>query len=255
MKIGIIGGTGFENPDILENANSVTVKTPYGNPDAAIKTGLISGAEVCLFSRHGPDHSVTPSHVNNRANLWAARDLGCTHLIATTACGSLRKKITPGDLVFPDQFIDFTRFRVNTFFDTFSNGELNHAAMADPFSSELRLLLAETAHKLGLKHHKKGNVITIEGPRFSTRAESKMFRSWGADIINMSTAPECILANEMKIPYAAVAVCTDYDSWMEEEHPVTWEEVLRVFHKNVGHVITLITAAILRMRKGDPPGM
>ncbi len=244
MKIAIIGGTGFENPDILHHQAAVFMETPFGKTDAPIKTGKIGQTDVCLVSRHGLNHEITPTHVNNRANLWAIRESGCTCIIATTACGSLRKEIAPGDLVFPDQFIDFTRFRANTFFDRFEPGNLQHTPMADPFDRELREKLMVNAGRLGLPFHPRGTVITIEGPRFSTRAESRMFRSWGADVINMSTAPECMLANELGIPYAAVAVSTDYDSWMEEEHPVTWEAVLEVFHRNVHQVVSLITAVV-----------
>jgi 5'-methylthioadenosine phosphorylase len=243
-KIAIIGGSGFENPDILKNPGIIHPSTPYGKTDAGVKTGTIEGVEVIVLSRHGTDHSVTPTKVNNRANIWAVRELGCTHIIATTACGSLRKNIKRGDLVFPDQFIDFTRFRANTFFDVFQEGKLKHVSMAVPFNPHLRELLADLAEKMKLHYHPQGTVVTIEGPRFSTRSESKMFRSWGADIINMSTAPECILANELEIPYAAVAMSTDYDAWMEDEHPVTWEEVLKVFNQNVDNVIRLIVKVI-----------
>jgi 5'-methylthioadenosine phosphorylase len=239
-KIAIIGGTGLENPEILENAVSFEMETPYGKTDAPVRTGRINGEEVYLFSRHGTHHQIPPTHVNNRANIWAIRELGCTRIIATTACGSLKKEIAPGDLVFPDQFIDFTRFRANTFFDRFENGQLHHVPMGDPFDAGLRELLIRRAGELKLCFHERGTVVTIEGPRFSTRAESRMFRNWGADIINMSTAPECILANELEIPYAAVALSTDYDSWMEEEHPVTWEKVLEVFNRNIENVIKLL---------------
>jgi 5'-methylthioadenosine phosphorylase len=239
-KIAIIGGTGLENPHILENAGLKEIETPFGKTDAPIRTGWIGGVEVCLISRHGFHHEISPTHVNNRANIWAIRELGCSHILATTACGSLKKEIAPGDLVFPDQFIDFTRFRANTFFDRFENGELHHVPMGEPFDAGLREVLIRTAREMNLWFHERATVITIEGPRFSTRAESRMFRSWGADIINMSTAPECILANELEIPYAAVAVSTDYDSWMEEENPVTWEKVLEVFNKNIENVISLI---------------
>jgi 5'-methylthioadenosine phosphorylase len=248
IKIAIIGGSGFENPDILKNSGVVHPTTPYGKTDAEFKTGIIEGVEVIVLSRHGTDHSVTPTKVNNRANIWAIRELGCTHIIATTACGSLRKDIGRGDLVFPDQFIDFTRFRANTFFDIFREGILKHVSMAEPFNFLLRKSLISSAQQMNLRFHQGGTVITIEGPRFSTRAESRMFRNWGADIINMSTAPECMLANELEIPYAVVAMSTDYDSWMEDEHPVTWEDVLKVFHQNVDNVIRLILNVISGFR-------
>jgi 5'-methylthioadenosine phosphorylase len=243
-KIAIIGGSGFENPAILKNPGEIEVKTPFGNPTSVFKTGNIGGVEVVLLSRHGRDHSIPPSQVNNPANLWAIKNLGCTHILATTACGSLREEIGRGDLVILDQFIDFTRHREVTFHREFKNGELKHTPMADPFDNDLRMKLIEKAAELKLNFHPSGTVITIEGPRFSTRAESKMFRLWGADVINMSVAPECILANELSIPYAAIALSTDYDCWKTDEEPVTWEEVLKVFNHNVENVISLIVETI-----------
>jgi 5'-methylthioadenosine phosphorylase len=243
-KIAIIGGSGFENPNILQDSDEIEISTPLGNPTSSFKTGKIGGVEVVVLSRHGRDHSIPPSQVNNRANIWAIKELGCTHILATTACGSLREEIGRGDLVILDQFIDFTRHRDVTFHKEFENGELNHTPMADPFNGNLRQILINCASELKLKYHPKGTVITIEGPRFSTRAESNMFRLWGADVINMSVAPECILANEIGIPYAAVALSTDYDCWKTEEEPVTWEEVLKVFNQNVEKVIQLLVKTI-----------
>ena len=243
-KIAIIGGSGFENPQILKNSGEIDLETPYGKTTSTFKTGKISGIDVVILSRHGRDHSILPSQINNRANLWAIKKLGCSHILATTACGSLREEINRGDLVILDQFIDFTRHREVTFHDEFANGELKHTPMADPFNNDLRQKLIDNARDLKLNYHPKGTVITIEGPRFSTRAESKMYRLWGAHVINMSIAPECILANELGIPYAAVALCTDYDCWKTDEEPVTWEEVLRVFNNNVENVIQLLVQTI-----------
>jgi len=248
MRIAIIGGSGFENPEILGNAGEIEIETPFGKPTSIFKTGEIAGFEVVLLSRHGRDHSIPPSQVNNRANLWAIKNLGCTHILATTACGSLREDIGRGDLVILDQFIDFTRHRDVTFHSEFENGVLIHTPMADPFDHKLRQILIEKASELKLIYHPKGTVITIEGPRFSTRAESKMFQIWGADVINMSVAPECILANELNIPYAAIALSTDYDCWKTDEEPVTWEEVLKVFTQNVENVIRLIVNTISAMK-------
>jgi len=244
MKIAIIGGSGFEDPDILKNSEEINLKTPYGNTSSALKTGKIEGNDVVVLSRHGRDHSIPPSQVNNRANIWAFHALGCTHVLSTTACGSLREDIRRGDLVIPDQLIDFTRHRQVTFYEKFEKGILGHVSMADPFDNGLRKRLTEAAEQLRLPFHHCGTVITIEGPRFSTRAESKMFRSWGADIINMSVAPECILANELGIPYGVVALCTDYDAWKTDEDSVTWEEVLRVFKNNVTNVVGLLKQTI-----------
>jgi 5'-methylthioadenosine phosphorylase len=243
-KIAIIGGSGLENPSLLKNPGEVEIETPYGKPSSTFKTGTIRGADVAILSRHGREHSIPPTQVNNRANIWAIQELGCSHILTTTACGSLKEEIGRGDLVFLDQFIDFTRFRNISFFETFPPGELKHTPMAEPFNLELRELLIKKASELELNFHKTGTVITIEGPRFSTRAESNMFRLWGADVINMSTAPECTLANELNIPYAAVALSTDYDCWKTDEEPVTWEEVIRVFNDNVQNVIQLLTNTI-----------
>lgn len=247
-KIAIIGGSGLENPEILKNSSDIEIDTPYGKPSSAFNCGTIAGVEVVLLSRHGRDHSIPPSQVNNRANIWAIKELGCSHILVTTACGSLREEIDRGHVVILDQFIDFTRHREITFHQKFEDGVLNHTPMADPFDADLRNLLIAKAGELQLPVHKSGTVITIEGPRFSTRAESKMFRMWGADVINMSTAPECILANELGIPYAAVALSTDYDCWKTDEEPVTWEDVLAVFNQNVENVIRLLTTTIREIR-------
>ncbi|TFF99236.1 MAG: S-methyl-5'-thioadenosine phosphorylase [Promethearchaeota archaeon] len=247
-KIGIIGGSGLDNPDILKDVKEIKVKTPYGKPTSDLKIGKIHDVEVVLIARHGREHTIPPTQVNYRANIQALKDQGCTHILATTACGSLREKIDRGDLVILDQFIDFTRLRKISFFEEFDPGDMKHTPMADPYSEELRNLLIETAKELNLKHHEKGTVVTIEGPRFSTRAESNMFRIWGADVINMSIAPETALANEAEIPYAAVAMSTDYDCWKTDEAPVTWEEILEVFGKNVNNVIALLTNTIRKMK-------
>jgi 5'-methylthioadenosine phosphorylase len=247
VKIGIIGGSGLDNPDILKNAKDIEISTPYGAPSSLLKTGKIGNIDVVLLARHGREHTIPPTHVNYRANISALKELKCTHIIATTAVGSLREEIGRGDLVFPDQFIDFTRLRAVSFQDKFEPHKPNHTPMADPFSENLRQILIKTAEELKIKHHKKGTVVTIEGARFSTRAESKMFRLWGADIINMSIAPECILANESGIPYVAVAMSTDYDCWRDGE-TVTWEEILKVFAQNVKKVTDLLIHAIPKVK-------
>jgi len=239
-KIAIIGGTGLEDPDILQNQKELVVDTPFGPTTSSFLEGEVNGIEVVMLSRHDRGHTIPPSHVNNQANIFAIQTLECSHILATTACGSLREEIGRGDLVFIDQFIDFTKHRKTTFFEYFKDGELKHTPMADPFSEYLRTRLIESAAELKLSYHPSGTVITIEGPRFSTRSESRMYRTWGADVVNMSTAPEVILANELGIPYACVAMSTDYDAWKEDEDPVTWEDVLRVFEKNVERVIRLI---------------
>lgn len=243
-RIGIIGGSGLEDPDILKNPESIEVDTAYGKPSSELTKGQIGGREVLILSRHGRKHTIPPTQVNNKANIAALNELGCTHILTTTACGSLREEIGRGHLVMLDQFIDFTRRRDISFFDAFEEGRMRHTPMAEPFDANMRSKLNQTANELGLTYHPKGTVITIEGPRFSTRAESQMFRAWGADVINMSVAPEAILANELGIPYASVAMSTDYDCWKTDEEPVTWEAVLEVFRANVKNVTDLIIKAI-----------
>lgn len=241
IKVGIIGGSGLDDPDILKDAREVQVSTPYGPPTSPLTCGAIGGVDVVIIARHGKDHSIYPTGVNFRANIRAFQQQGCTHILASTAVGSLREEIVPGHLVFPDQFIDHTRKRHVTFFD---EKEVVHTAMAEPFCTNLIELLSSSAQELGLAYHRNRTVITIEGPRFSTRAESHMFRNWGADVINMSTVPEVILAREKKMHYAAVAMSTDYDCWHEEEEPVTWEMIKETMEKNAGNVINLFLHVI-----------
>lgn len=244
VKVGIIGGSGLNNPDILQDASDYEVNTPYGRPSSPLRHGLIHGVEVVLLARHGRAHTIPPTQVNYRANIHALKSAGCTHLLATTACGSLREEIGRGDFVILDQFIDYTRRRETTFHEHFESGAPRHTPMAEPFDSGLRGILADSCRKLKLQFHPTGTVITIEGPRFSTKAESRMFRLWGADVINMSIAPEAALANEAGLPYAAVAMSTDYDCWKEDEAPVTFEDVLRVFRGNIEKMTSLIVTAI-----------
>lgn len=246
VKIGIIGGSGLDDPQILADGKVAAVHTPYGPPSSVITQGKINGVDVAMLARHGKGHTISPTMVNYRANISALKEVGVTHIIATTACGSLREEIGRGDFVTPDQFIDFTKHRVTTFFESFENGA-KHTAMADPFDAGLRRALVETTRELGLKIHDKGTLITIEGPRFSTRAESYMFRIIGGDIINMSVAPEAILANEIGIPYAAIAMSTDYDCWKTDEEPVTWDDILAVFHKNADNVKRILINVVSKI--------
>ncbi len=248
IRVGIIGGSGLENPEILQHKEEKNIETPYGKPSSPLFFGSVNGTDIVILSRHGITHTIPPTNVNYRANIFALNEAGCTHIISTTACGSLREGIGRGDLVIPDQFIDFTKLRHSTFFEEFKPGEMNHTPMADPFDENLRNLIISVAHRIGLKIHEKGTLVTIEGPRFSTRAESKMFRLWGADIINMSVATEVILANEIGLPYAAIAMSTDYDSWKEDEQPVSWEAVIKVFNGNVSDVLRLILEVIGAVR-------
>ena len=243
MKVGIIGGSGLDDPNILEGAIEKEVVTPFGKPSSSLKIGTINSVEIVLLARHGKDHSIMPTNVNFRANIWALKEEGCTHVLVSTACGSLREHIKPGDFVFIDQFIDRTTKRSQSFYNdscypAFAN-KVCHIPMADPFCSHLRSSLTQSAKELGLGFHDCGTMVTIEGPRFSSRSESHFFRQLGGDVINMSTVPEVVLAREAGMCYAAIAMATDYDCWHVSEESVSWEMILEVFKKNVANVLAL----------------
>lgn len=239
-KIAIIGGSGLEDPRILEDPQEVDMDTPYGKPSDKLVCGAIGGTEVVVLSRHAKGHSISPTKVPYRANIWALKEIGCTHILAATACGSLKEEMEPGDLVFLDQLIDFTKLRVLTFFED----EVVHTPMAEPFDANLRQKLIATASALKLKFHPKGTMVTIEGPRFSTKAESRMFQMLGAEIINMSAVPEAFLANELHIPYQSIAMVTDYDCWKEGEESVTHALVMQRMAENAEKVKKLLIKTI-----------
>ncbi len=243
IKIGIIGGSGLDNLDIFTHSRDTFVGTPWGEPSSPLREGELSGVPVSILARHGRNHTITPTKVNYRANIHALKAAGCTHILATTATGSLREEIRRGDLVILDQFIDFTKQRKMSFHESFPNGPV-HTPMAEPFNADLRAILIRHCRDSGVSFHPAGTVITIEGPRFSTKAESRMFRMWGADVINMSSATETALANEAGIPYAAVAMSTDYDCWKDDEAPVSWEEISRVFKENAEKVTRLLADCV-----------
>ncbi|XP_017805309.2 S-methyl-5'-thioadenosine phosphorylase isoform X1 [Papio anubis] len=274
VKIGIIGGTGLDDPEILEGRTEKYVDTPFGKPSDALILGKIKNVDCVLLARHGRQHTIMPSKVNYQANIWALKEEGCTHVIVTTACGSLREEIQPGDIVIIDQFIDRTTMRPQSFYDgshSCARG-VCHIPMAEPFCPKTReditmvhyiddsmligsgekevantldlLVLIETAKKLGLRCHCKGTMVTIEGPRFSSRAESFMFRTWGADVINMTTVPEVVLAKEAGICYASIAMATDYDCWKEHEEAVSVDRVLKTLKENANKAKSLLLTTI-----------
>lgn len=247
VKIGIIGGSGLDDPNIMRDFEEKEVETKYGKPSSCLTCGKIRGVDVVILARHGRDHSIMPTKVNFRANVAALKQAGCTHILAATAVGSLRDEIKPGHLVFPSQFIDFTRHRNLTFFTE----SVVHTPMAEPYSRYLRDILSKSCDELGFKYNRDVTVVTIEGPRFSTKAESHMFRSFGADIINMSTCPEVILANEVNIPYQTIAMSTDYDCWKDDEAPVTFEIVLNRMKENAETVKKLLLYVIPIIAEGD----
>jgi 5'-methylthioadenosine phosphorylase len=242
-KIGIIGGSGLDDPQILTDPAEKKVENRYGQPSSPLVCGKIKGVDVVILARHGKTHATMPTRINFRANITALKDEGCSHILAATAVGSLREEIKPGNLAFPDQFIDFTRLRDLTFFED----KVVHTPMSRPFDKNLRDLLCRLCGELGFPFNTDVTVVTIEGPRFSTKAESLMFRQWGADIINMSTCPEVILANELGIPYQAIAMSTDYDCWKDDDAPVTFEIVLRRMKENSEKVKRLLMEAVGRI--------
>lgn len=248
IKVGIIGGSGLDDRLELSGVQSHKVHTPYGAPSDLVKTGRMGGAEVAVLARHGARHSIMPTLVNYRANIWALRELGVSHVIATTACGSLREEIQPGHFVVLDQFIDRTAKRAQTFYD---GARVCHIPMSDPFCPHIRQALCAAAEELGIPHHPRGVMVTIEGPRFSTRAESRMFRQWGGDVINMSTVPEVVLAREAGLCYAAVAMSTDYDSWHASLETVTIEMVMKTMADNVANLYRLLPAVLRRITQED----
>jgi len=239
-EIGIIGGTGIYNTELLTNAKTVKIFTPYGSTSDLITIGEYNGRSVAFIPRHGKGHTLPPHRVNSRANIWALHSLGVSRIIAPSAVGSLQDAYKPGDIVLPDQFIDFTKGRYYTFYD---EGKVCHVSCADPFCNELREVFLNVGKQLNTKVHNGSNYICIEGPRFSTRAESKYFREiLHGDIIGMTLVPECVLAREMEICYVSIATVTDYDVWYE--NPVTSKEILEVLTKNANKIKELLAAFI-----------
>lgn len=253
IKIGIIGGSGLDDPDILEERKEISIQTPYGKPSDVIIEGKIKGVKCTLLARHGRDHSIMPTNVNYRANIWALKMIGCTHVIVSTATGSLQEQIKPGDLVVPDDFIDRTTKRHQTFYDGQNESPIGvcHLPMSPSFCPKTRDILIKSGKELGYNIHTKGTVVTIEGPRFSSKSESLMFKNWGGDIINMTTVPEVILAKEAGLHYAAVAIATDYDCWRDKGEKVCVADVLKVFKQNVEKVKEILIASVQNISKSD----
>ncbi|MFC1768959.1 S-methyl-5'-thioadenosine phosphorylase [Nanoarchaeota archaeon] len=243
-KIGIFAGSGLEDPKLLENPEKRKIHTPYGPISDLVTTGKIGGVDVVIIPRHGSHHQISPTNVNYRANIWAMKELGVTHIIAPTACGSLKEEIKPGDLVFIDQFVDRTTKRKSTFYD---GQQVCHISMADPFCKKIRDVLIQSAKNLGISHHEKGTMVTIEGPRFSSKAESHIFRSWNCDVINMTTVPECVLAREAGICYQPIATSTDYDCWRESEEAVSVDMILKTMKENADKVKKIIVDVIPKL--------
>ena len=241
-EIAIIGGTGIYDPELLEDKKEVKVYTPYGAPSDLIILGRHQGRDIAFIPRHGRGHQIPPHRINNRANIWALRELGVGCIIASSAVGSLRDDYAPGDFVITDQFIDRTKNRPDTFYE---GGRICHISAADPICPELHNFFVDFAKELDLKVHPSGTYVCIEGPRFSTRAESRLFRTWGADVVGMTLYPECVLAREAEICYVSIGMVTDYDVWAEK--PVSTREIVETMNRNAANFKKLVMQAIPRL--------
>lgn len=229
VDIGIIGGTGIYDPGLFSERKQITVKTPYGKPSDTITIGEYAGKRVAFVPRHGRGHTIPPHKINSRANIWALKHLGATRIIAPSAVGSMKYEFKPGDIAIPDQLIDFTKGRNYSFYD---GDQVCHVSLADPFCPDLRSKVINLINNSGLDGHDKATYVCVEGPRFSTRAESHFFReSLKADIIGMTLVPECVLAREAELCYLSISTVTDYDVWADR--PVTSREVMKTLAKNV----------------------
>jgi len=244
IKIGIIGGSGLYGLDGLTNIKEQIVDTPFGSPSDAYITGNLNGTELVFLPRHGQGHTLLPSELNYQANIYGFKKLNATHIISVTAVGSLQEHLPPLDIVIPDQLVDRTVNRKSTFF---GNGIAGHIPFADPFCPDLSSLLYDTAEACNASVHNGGTFVTIEGPAFSTRAESRLYQSWGIDIIGMTTLQEAKLAREAEICYSAMAMVTDYDCWREEEEAVTVETVIENMKKNSAMAKQIIEKSVSKI--------
>jgi 5'-methylthioadenosine phosphorylase len=228
--LAVIGGSGLYDIPGLTDVEEVRVETPFGPPSDAIVRGRLQGTTLLFLPRHGRGHRIPPHKIDSRANICALKKLGATHLVSISAVGSMKEAIAPGDFVVVDQFIDLTKGRTSTFF---GDGLVGHVGFADPVCGDLSAALAAAALRAGARVHRGGTYVCIEGPQFSTRAESVLYRSWGVSVIGMTAMPEAKLAREAELPYALLALATDYDCWHEAEEDVTVEAVLKVLGENV----------------------
>ena len=238
-EIGVFGGSGFYS--FLEDVEDVEVETPYGQPSAPFAIGDVGGKRVAFLPRHGRKHELPPAQINYRANVWAMKELGVRRIIGPNASGALKADLQLGEFVVSDQFVDRTSGRPDTFYE---GPETTHVSAADPYCPDLRGLLVETARELGIRVRDGGTVVTIQGPRFSTRAESKWFQDMGWDMINMTQYPEGYLARELELCYANIAMVTDHDVGVEGAPPVTHEQVVTVFNENNERLRELLFAVI-----------
>lgn len=248
VRIAVIGGSGLYQMDGLTDIEERRVNTPFGDPSDALIMGSLSGARVAFLPRHARGHRLTPSEVPYRANIYALKSLGVEYVISISACGSLREHLHPGEVVIPHQLLDLTKKREMTFF---GRGLVAHVGVADPFCSRLAELLADATAAAGGTVHRGGRFITIEGPRFSTKGESHLYRAWGMDIIGMTTSPEAFLACEAEMCYAVMAHVTDYDVWHEEEEPVNVEALIATLNRNTALAQRAIASVVASLAKTE----
>lgn len=252
-KLGVIGGSGLYDIEGLTNRREESVRSPWGSPSDNLIFGELQGVELVFLPRHGRGHYLSPSGINYRANIDALKRVGCTDVLSVSACGSLKEKYAPGEFVMVDQFIDRTRNREKSFF---GNGCVGHVSMAYPVCERLSALASDSAKKAGITAHEGGSYVVIEGPQFSTLAESSLYRQWGCDVIGMTNMPEASLAREAELPYATVAMVTDYDCWHTGEEAVSVTNVLEVMHANVERarrMIEQLVKTLSSIERSDSP--
>tara|TARA_R110002126_G_scaffold107530_4_gene243045 strand:- start:25218 stop:26096 length:879 start_codon:yes stop_codon:yes gene_type:complete len=248
LVVGVLGGSGLYAMDGLENVEEVALSTPFGDPSDAYIQGTLDGVRMVFLPRHGRGHRWTPSEINYRANIWGMKSLGVTHIVSVSAVGSMREDIPPGDFVVIDQFIDRTRHRPDTFF---GGGCVAHVQFADPVCSGVRGALLAASATTGVTTHDGGTYVCMEGPQFSTRAESKLYRTWDVDVIGMTNLTEAKLAREAELHYATVAMSTDYDCWHEGHDDVTLDAILAVMSSNVANARALVKAVVPELAKAS----
>ncbi len=243
-KVGVIGGTGLYDIGGLTDIEEVKIETPFGKPSDSITIGRLEGVGIAFLPRHGKGHRISPTEIPVRANIYALKSLGVEYIIAICSAGSFKPEIKPGDLVIPDQLIDRTRTRANSFF---GGGIVAHISLAEPFCPVLSQVLYHAAGEVGANVHPRGTYVAVEGPAFSTRAESQLYRSWGADIIGMTALPEARLAREAELCYAIIACVSDYDCWHKQKQPVTINVVQNVLRQSIDTAKKIIRLAVTRL--------
>jgi 5'-methylthioadenosine phosphorylase len=244
--VGVIGGSGLYNIEGIKDLKEVKIKTPFGNPSDAYHCGILEGVNVVFLPRHGRGHRINPSEVNYCANIYGMKKLGVSAIISVSACGSLKEELKPMDFVIPDQFIDRTTKRQSTFF---YDGIVAHVALADPVCPQIGDILEKSAKAINVTVHRGGTYLNMEGPQFSTRAESLLYRSWKLDIIGMTNATEAKLAREAEIAYATLAAVTDYDCWHQTHESVTVDMIIEYLNKNVDNAKKILKKAIPQVAK------